>query len=187
MPAPGRVTDARRAGLARYLGLGGSALLAVAATRVGAQPGRADLDGLPHAAEVPWVLAAVVGLAAVALAWWLVDRLAVAPPTRWLLVTVALWALPVLVGTPLASRDVYAYACQGATAAAGADPTTTGPAVLPCAWLGSVPPIWRDAPSPYGPLATLVSHAAAGLAGDRLAVTVGVRRAAALLGVVLAA
>ncbi|MFC7479624.1 hypothetical protein ACFQX7_05715 [Luedemannella flava] len=50
-----------------------------------------------------------------------------------------------------------------------------------------MPPIWRDAPSPYGPLATLVSHAAAGLAGDRLAVAVGVLRAAALLGVVLAA
>lgn len=180
MPAPGRVT------LARYLGLGGSALLAIAGTRVGARPGAADLDGLPGAADAPWVVAALVGLATVAVAWWWIDKPAVPPPTRWLLVTAALWALPPLLATPLASRDVYAYACQGASAAAGLDPTTTGPAALPCAWLASVPPIWRDAPSPYGPLAGLVSHAAAGLAGDRLAVAVGVLRAAALLGVLLA-
>ncbi|GAA1744176.1 polyprenol phosphomannose-dependent alpha 1,6 mannosyltransferase MptB [Luedemannella helvata] len=188
MPAPGRMTGERRPGLpgyARYAGLAGSALLALAATRIGARPGAADLDGLPAAADLPWLLAAVAGLAVLALAWWRVDRLPALPPTRWLLVTAALWAVPLLATTPLASRDVYAYACQGASAAAGLDPTTTGPAVLPCPWLDSVPPIWRDAPSPYGPLAGLVSHAATALAGDRLAVAVGVLRVAALLGVVL--
>ena len=190
MPAPGRVTAARSLGPPRYAGLAGSALLAVAAARAGARPGRADLDGLVGVADLPWVVAAVAGLVVLTVAWWRVDGLVREPAagatTRWLLVTAVLWAVPPLLATPLASRDVYAYACQGAAAAAGLDPAGTAPAAWRCGWLASVPPIWRDAPSPYGPLATLVSHAAASLADGRLWLAVGVLRAVAVAGVVLA-
>ena len=49
-------------------------------------------------------------------AWWygrhLVGRGILTP--RWVLVTAALWMLPMVFIPPLASRDMYAYACQGA-------------------------------------------------------------------------
>src|SRR6266545_2033001 len=98
----------------------------------------------------------------------------------WLLVTAALWALPVLVSGPLESRDVYSYACQGSLVVHGIDPYAHGPASLPCPWLSHVTPLWRSAHSPYGPLWLMVSGA--GAATGRLALAVAVLRVAALAG-----
>ncbi|NJC70446.1 polyprenol phosphomannose-dependent alpha 1,6 mannosyltransferase MptB [Planosporangium thailandense] len=124
-----------------------------------------------------WVTAAAVLIGA----WWAVGRAAregrVTP--RAVLVTAVLWALPLLAAAPLASHDVYSYACQGQIYLAGADPYRVGPADLPCRWLTAIPPIWRDQPAPYGPLAVLVSAAAAH--GSLLA-TVAALRLAALAG-----
>jgi alpha-1,6-mannosyltransferase len=153
----------------RYLGLAGSVALCAGGYQVGALPGRADRDSLPGLAQAPGIAACLMGLVALTVAWWSLRR---APLTgRWVLVTAGLWALPLLVAPPLASRDIYAYACHGA------DP--------PCRWLDSVPPIWRGATSPYGPLFTLLED----LAGEtgRIAVAVGVFRAVALAGIGLAA
>ena len=53
------------------------------------------------------------------------------PQTRWLIGTGALWALPLLLAPPMASRDVYSYACQGHLFANGLNPYEAGVATLP--------------------------------------------------------
>lgn len=66
------------------------------------------------------------------------------------------WMLPLLVGMPLASSDLYSYAAQAQLARHGLDPYTTTPADLPAVDLGkfldNVAWKWVDTPSPYGPL-----------------------------------
>lgn len=173
----------------RYLGLAGSVALAIGATRAGARAGLADRDGLPGPSELPAFVLCLAGLIALTIAWWRVgvrtaSPQAGAPTGRWMLVTAAMWAAPVVFATPLGSRDIYAYACQGALVRAGLDPHRVGAAGLPCPWLDSVPPIWRDAPSPYGPLFGLLSAGAA--SADTLAVAVAALRLFAIAGVILA-
>ncbi len=188
--------DTARASLTglRWLGLAGSVLLAGGAWRVGALPGQADADALPDASQAIAVIAAVTGLLLLTYAWW---RLGTATRTgprpthagRWMVFTGMAWAAPLIFAPPLASRDVYAYACQGTLLRAGVDPHQHGPAALPCPWLDSVPAIWRDAPSPYGPVASLISHGSAVAAestGGQLWVAVGVLRAVTLAAIALA-
>jgi hypothetical protein len=130
------------------------------------------------------MMACLFGLLGLTVAWWRLRAAAVSG--RWFVVTAAMWWMPLALAPPLASRDVYAYACQGRLFTAGLDPHTVGPVALPCPWLDSVPPIWRDAPSPYGPLSTLVSAAAAGGSGGRLVVAVALLRLVTLAAVALA-
>ncbi|WP_038840525.1 polyprenol phosphomannose-dependent alpha 1,6 mannosyltransferase MptB [Salinispora arenicola] len=147
--------------LARWTGLAGSTMLAAAAFVGGALPSS------PHKVTPidvwqgrygPLLLVLwVAGLGLFCTAWWAVrDRV---PSPRWALVTVGLWLLPLLVAPPLGSRDGYAYACQGATYAGGFSPYEQGVSVLPCPWLETVSPIWRDTAAPYGPLFVLLAAA----------------------------
>ncbi|MEV6524293.1 polyprenol phosphomannose-dependent alpha 1,6 mannosyltransferase MptB [Longispora sp. NPDC051575] len=106
---------------------------------------------------------------------------------RWVLVTAGLWALPLLLAPPLASRDAYAYACQGATYAAGRSPYAEGVAALPCPWVDTVSFIWRDTPAPYGPGFVVLAGAAAALAGGSLFAAIGWLRLVALAGALLIA
>lgn len=178
----------------RNLGLLATALLAVGALLAGALPWRDPAAAVARAEPVPLAgLAAwLAGTVLLAAAWWrLRDR---PPPVRRLLATGALWALPLLTAPPLGSRDVYAYACQGAVYLDGHDPYAVGPAAGGCPWVGAVPALWHDTPAPYGPLAVLVSAAAAAVAravplaeDGRLLVAVGVLRAVAVVGVALLA
>ncbi|MFG1757823.1 polyprenol phosphomannose-dependent alpha 1,6 mannosyltransferase MptB [Micromonospora echinofusca] len=147
--------------LARWLGLAGSTLLAVAAFLGGAFP-HGNLRPTPvsiwQGPYGPLIIATwAVGTGLMAYAWWaLRDGV---PSTRWALVTVGLWLLPLLVTPPLGSRDVYAYACQGASYAAGLNPYEQGVSALPCPWLDTVSYIWRDTSAPYGPLFVLLAGA----------------------------
>ncbi|MGW0433709.1 polyprenol phosphomannose-dependent alpha 1,6 mannosyltransferase MptB [Micromonospora sp. NPDC003197] len=113
---------------------------------------------------------------------------------RWLLVTGALWAVPLLVAPPMGSRDVYAYACQGAVWLDGTDPYTEGVAAGGCPWVETVPPLWRDTPTPYGPLAVALAGAVVAVArmvatsiDGQLLVAIGLFRAVALAGSLLVA
>jgi alpha-1,6-mannosyltransferase len=174
--------------LIRFAGFVGAVLLAVDAYLGGALP---DLQmgvtplNIARGPNGPAILGLwFVGTAAITWAWWAArDE---APPARWVYVTVGLWLLPLLVAPPLGSRDVYAYACQGATVAAGYDPYQQGVAALPCPWLDSISPIWRNTPAPYGPLFVLVSGGVV-RATDSLTMIIVVFRVIALLGVALAA
>ncbi|MFG2007692.1 polyprenol phosphomannose-dependent alpha 1,6 mannosyltransferase MptB [Micromonospora sp. NPDC048868] len=179
--------------LARWIGLAGSTLLAVAAFLGGAFP---DGDLRPTPVSIwqgpygPLIIATwAVGTGAMAYAWWtLRDRV---PSTRWALVTVGLWLLPLLLTPPLGSRDVYAYACQGASYSAGLNPYEQGVSALPCPWLDTISYIWRDTSAPYGPLFVLLAGAVVKATGSlygsivlfRLLAVVGVGLTAACLPV----
>jgi alpha-1,6-mannosyltransferase len=153
----------------RYAGLAGSLLLALASYTVAR-----------GWVAIPLWLAGTVLLAG---SWLVLGRLLSGVRLPWLLRTAALWASPLLASAPLASRDVYAYACQGALVAHGIDPYTHGAAALPCPWLSEMPVMWRSTSSPYGPLWLAVAGSAAST--GHLAVAVGLLRAVALAGLVL--
>lgn len=127
----------------------------------------------------------LIGATVLAYAWWaLRDRV---PSARWALVTAALWLAPFLVTPPMGSRDLYSYACQGYLFVHGVSPYAAGVGSLPCPWLDSVSPIWRDTAAPYGPLFVLISAVVVALAGDSLVAVVAGFRVVALAGLVTVA
>ncbi|WP_444948395.1 polyprenol phosphomannose-dependent alpha 1,6 mannosyltransferase MptB [Micromonospora ureilytica] len=173
---------------ARYAGLAGAVLLAVAGYLGGALPD-APLGGTPasiwRTPDGPATLTCwLIGTVLLVGAWWSLRE--GAPSTRWAYVTAGLWALPLLVAPPLGSRDVYSYACQGWTYAHGVDPYTVGVAAAGCPWLDTVAPIWRDTPAPYGPVFVLLAALAVGLGGG-LTGTIVALRVTAVAGLLLAA
>ena len=172
----------------RLAGFAASALLAAGAYGAGALPYTDPGAGLrgPGAPGTSFWLgfaACVAGLALLSLAWWRINE--ARPTPRWLLVTGGLWAVPLLAAPPLASRDVYAYACQGWTWVHGNDPYTIGAAPGGCPWVDAVPAIWQGTGAPYGPLAIALSGGAA--APGHLLVAVGLLRLVALAGGLLIA
>lgn len=174
--------------LSRWTGLAGSVLLAVAAFLGGALP-HGDLRPTPvsiwQGRNGPLIIALwLVGTGLMAWAWWsLRDR---APSTRWVLVTIALWLLPMLVCPPLGSRDVYAYACQGASWSGGINPYEQGVSALPCPWLDTISYIWRDTAAPYGPLFVVLAGAVVSATGSLIG-SIVLFRLLALAGVALTA
>ncbi len=154
----------------RYGGLAGGVLLALASLAVG-----------HRSVEIPlWLL----GTELLAGAWLLLGRRLDRVPMRWLLVTALIWALPLLLSLPMASRDVYAYACQGSLVDAGIDPYTHGASALPCPWVHEVHEMWRTTASPYGPLWLVVAGLAAATGG--LVAAIVVFKLVAVAGIVLA-
>ena len=104
-------------------------------------------------------------------------------------VVVVIWAIPLLVGPPLGSRDVYAYAAQGRMADQGLDPYTDGPGELGAddPVLAAVDPLYRDAPAPYGPVFVSLSSLVSNLVGDRVVAAVFAFRFLAVVGLAVAA
>jgi alpha-1,6-mannosyltransferase len=154
----------------RYAGLAGTVLLAVAALTATAHK---------QISEPTWLAGSLLLGGAFVLLGRRLDGIGL----RWLLVTAALWALPLLLSFPLESRDVYAYACQGTLVTHGVDPYTHGVADLPCPWLSHVPKVWRHSTSPYGPLWLVLIGGAA--ATGKLTLAIVVLRVLAVAGVVL--
>ncbi|MEV4534889.1 polyprenol phosphomannose-dependent alpha 1,6 mannosyltransferase MptB [Asanoa sp. NPDC049518] len=183
----------------RVTGLVGVAVVAAGAYGAGALPGRDPGLGLrgpgTPGAGFWWGLAAwVVGLAILSGAWWRLGSRLDGVSSRWVVTTGALWALPLLLAPPLASRDVYSYACQGEIWRSGLDPYSVGAADGGCLWSGAVPDLWQHTPAPYGPVGIALSGAAAAVAravggsGDhQLLVAVALLRVVALVGGVLIA
>jgi hypothetical protein len=180
---------------ARYAGLAATTLMAVLSWWVGALPWQHPAQLSPAVPLLPgpawhgvgvglWVAATAV----LVTAWLLVGRgvREGRVSRRDVLVTAALWAAPLLLAVPLASHDVYSYACQGQAYIAGADPYRTGPASLPCRWLTATAPIWRNQPTPYGPIAILISAVAEADRGPML-LTLATLRLAAVAGLAMLA
>ena len=171
-----------RYSLVRYGGLTGALLLSASAYLGGALPAPPGADLTTWSEErgplvyVLWL----IGTSLLVSAWWVARH--DVPSARWAGVTAALWSAPLLAAPPLGSRDVYSYACVGFTYASGLDPYVHSVATLPCPWLASVAPIWRDTPSPYGPLFVLLSGAMVTLGGTLVA-SIGLFRAIAVVGV----
>lgn len=176
-----------RPAVLRWLGLFGAVCCAIAGLLFGApsfiRRGVSVISILrgPHGPLI--MLLWVAGLTALCAAWWYGLKLAGRGllTARWVIGTAALWVLPMLATLPLASRDMYAYACQGALYAAGFNPYVDSAATQPCPWLESVSVVWRDTPAPYGPAFLVLAGAAA--APGSLLVALVVFRLLALLGV----
>ncbi len=102
---------------------------------------------------------------------------------------VGLWALPLLVGPPLGSRDVYAYAAQGRLADQGFDVYQEGPARLgpddPV--LAPVDPLYHDAPVVYGPVFVFMSAQIAEATGEEVVMAVLAHRLMAVIGLLITA
>ncbi|GAB3860634.1 polyprenol phosphomannose-dependent alpha 1,6 mannosyltransferase MptB [Dactylosporangium cerinum] len=159
----------------RWLGLAATVLLAASGFLAG--------KPVPH--DRAWLLGVVVWFVALAMlirAWWTLRE---ETDQRGVLVTAAIWSVPLLFAPPLGSHDVYAYACQGQLFNAGLDLYQVGPAALPCTWLSDVPELWRETPTPYGPLWIAIEGAAAWLAHGSLPAAVLLLRVAAVLGLLL--
>lgn len=102
-------------------------------------------------------------------------------------VVVLLWSLPLLLGPPLGSRDVYAYAAQGRLAEAGFDPYLEGPSALGAdPILYPVDPLYLDAPVVYGPVFVSLSSHVSAAASDLVSMVLAFR-ALSVLGLLVAA
>jgi hypothetical protein len=182
----------------RLLALGflGSTLLAFGGVGAGAVPRLKDavaellhlawVQKSPAARDVSTVLA-LLGVLLLAFAWWRIRHvLERITPTTILAIT-ALWSLPMLLGTPLFSRDVYAYAGQGNLVANDIDPYTYGPGALLGKWSLGVDDAWRFSPSPYGPVWLWLSGRVVVLSQDHVVPAVVMMRGLAVLGLLLTA
>ena len=99
-------------------------------------------------------------------------------------VILALWGLPLFLGPPIFSRDLYSYIAQGLLAHHGLNPYHVAPSALGKGpLLDSIATVWRHTASPYGPLFVMVSRAAVSVSGGSLVAQILVFRAAELLGV----
>jgi alpha-1,6-mannosyltransferase len=196
-PAPD-ADERRQVAVIRRFGTVGVLLLAVGSLGAGASPvinpvlGIGVLNVLPRMPTVT-LACAFTGMGMVVLAWLWLGRF-VGParprpvPLAQLYRTMAMWALPLAVGPPLFSQDVYSYLAQCKITALGLDPYRLGPAQA----LGvgdplvrSIPNIWRNTPSPYGPLFLSVCRVVPGVAGDRVVTGVLLERLLELVGVAL--
>jgi hypothetical protein len=172
----------------RWAGFTGSLLVGASAYLGGSSFTRVPLLTVPQLLRgdrgpllpVCWI----AGLALLLGAWWAGRR--VVPSTRWAVITVALWFLPVLPMLPLGSEDIYSYACQGWVQHAGGDPYAAGVQQFGCPWLGSVSTTWRNSPAPYGPLFLLLAGWAVA-AGRNLEGVIAGLRVIALAGLAVAA
>ena len=138
------------------------------------------------------------GMALLCLAWLGMGR-RLTPPGRSsapgdrrdLLVVGALWALPLALGPPLFSRDMYSYLAQGTILHLGLNPYHATPAVLAslghAGVLHAVSPFWRHTPAPYGPLFLSLTSAIVAVTGSHLIAGVLVSRALELVGITLVA
>lgn len=106
--------------------------------------------------------------------------------SRHVIALATIWTIPLLLGPPLASRDVYSYVGTGEVAASGHNPYRAEVSTTPADVRPSVDPIWRDGPTPYGPLFTAAEKAVVKVSGKSLVVRVLAFRLLALAGLAAA-
>lgn len=169
----------------RLLGLAGSSALAVGGASAGALPVGQSLTPSSGAAALG-LFGAYFGLVLLVAAWARLGRAVRGPrpPTvTSMIVTLAVWAAPLLLAPPLFSRDVYSYLAQGAMVDARIDVYAHGPDRLGGPLAAQVSPLWQDTPTPYGPLFLSFAAPVARLARAELSAGVLGLRLVALLGV----
>jgi hypothetical protein len=179
--------------LSLWIGIGtcGSIGMAMIGTTLGAIPQPGDTGWWFHVSAGGSALAHVGFYASVVLliAGWLgvglhARRGHLTVPRAWAIL--ALWGLPLLVGPPLFSRDIYSYIGQGQLAFHGLNPYSVPPSALGSGpLLASIASVWRHTASPYGPLFVTVSRGAAAVSGGSLVAQVMVFRLMELIGVAL--
>lgn len=108
-------------------------------------------------------------------------------PVAALGVVAALWCIPLLIGPPLFSQDVYSYAAQGVMVTKGINPYHHGPDALGVSnpYYPFVDQLWGASPAPYGPVFMILDAAIVTLSGHHVLGTVIGLRLLAVLGVAL--
>jgi alpha-1,6-mannosyltransferase len=198
-PLPLDLTERRQLDVVRRFGTTGSLVLAVGSIGAGAAPvdnplSGARLIGLP--VRIPTVAMACcwLGMLMIVIAWLWLGRLCWPGRDRMLQVTqlartLAMWALPLALAPPLFSTDMYSYLAQSEVAARGFNPYILGSAAalgVDHPFTANVPNIWRDTPSPYGPLFLMFGQVISRIVGDNVVFGVLVWRAVMLCGLALA-
>lgn len=99
------------------------------------------------------------------------------------------WTLPIIFTAPLFTQDIYSYLANGSIVAQGLDPYSAGPVAL----LGtehplarSVPFIWSQSASPYGPVALGLAAMISELTNDSIVLGVLAHRVLSMAGVLIA-
>ncbi|KUO06875.1 polyprenol phosphomannose-dependent alpha 1,6 mannosyltransferase MptB [Streptomyces sp. DSM 15324] len=173
----------------QVIGLAGTACLALGGESAGALPAR-ELLAPSSAHAVLGLVGVYFGLVLLTAAWVLLGGLvrgADPPAPRALVLVLAVWAAPLVVGPPLFSRDVYSYLAQGAMVDAHIDVYTHGPARLGGPLAAEVAPLWQHTGAPYGPVFMAVAAALYGLTRGELPAGLLGMRLVALCGVALMA
>ncbi|MGL4304668.1 MAG: polyprenol phosphomannose-dependent alpha 1,6 mannosyltransferase MptB [Mycobacteriaceae bacterium] len=188
----------------RRFGATGTVLMAIGALGVGAQPvlqnpvAGVRILSLP-ARMIPTALTmSMTGAAMLVLAWLLLSRYTLGslhpqPATRKLSRsqldrTLLLWMLPLMVAPPMFSKDVYSYLAQSEITARGLNPYEVGPRAglgVDNIFTRTVPTIWRDTPSPYGPFFMSIGRGIRAIADNNIVIGIFLHRVVAFMGVAL--
>lgn len=182
--------------LSALSGIVGATVIAASAPqwRLAVPTWRLTIPGIAHPGtstqSTMWFL---LGLILLALGWLgLVHRAGrISDPRRAIIVVgavIALWAIPVSLGPPLLSNDVYSYVAQGEMASRGIDPSSVGPVELGRNdFTSGADPVWRSAPAPYGPVAVIAARSAVEIAGHDQVAAINIYRVVVWIGVIMAA
>lgn len=176
--APLALAERKQLDLIRRFGTTGALVLAVGAIGAGAAPVDNPLSGirligLP--ARIPTVAMACawLGMLMIVVSWLWLGRLCWPGRPRMLsrrqlAKATIMWGLPLALAPPLFSRDMYAYLAQSETAARGMNPYELSPVIalgVDDPYTSNVNNIWRDTPSPYGPLFLMLGRLVNGVIG----------------------
>ncbi|HEX6352756.1 polyprenol phosphomannose-dependent alpha 1,6 mannosyltransferase MptB [Actinophytocola sp.] len=190
--------ERRQLDVIRRFGTVGALLLAVGSLGAGAAPVYNPVFGLPvfglfSRMTTVSLAIAFAGVFMIVLAWLGLGRLAMPGRARMVSLpqmarTLVMWTAPLVLTVPMFSKDVYSYLAQSEIAARGLDPYTVGPAEA----LGNadvltknVPTMWRETPSPYGPLFLVIGRGITWLTGDHVVMGVAFQRLLALFGLAM--
>jgi alpha-1,6-mannosyltransferase len=190
----GELEPRTRLGRPGWIGAAGAVLISASSWWVGS---------VPHAwqthppVQLGWFaigsieprIAFYIGLILMTGAWLSLGRgvlsAAAATGTRRLQGTALVWAAPMMVAIPLASRDLWAYATQGRLIQRGFDPYSYAPIDMPGVFSQNVSPGWVHSPAPYGPFWLGLNHAVAATYGEHVLIAVFLLRIPVLAGLLI--
>ncbi|MDU2585785.1 MAG: polyprenol phosphomannose-dependent alpha 1,6 mannosyltransferase MptB [Corynebacterium sp.] len=99
------------------------------------------------------------------------------------------WVIPLIFTAPLFTQDIYSYLANGSIVVQGMDPYSAGPVQL----LGagdklarSVPFIWANSPSPYGPVALGLAGVVSAVTSNSILLGVIAHRLLSIAGIMVA-
>ena len=173
-------------------GLAGSVLLTLAGTRLSDRRIQWWFHPDLGSSETQHALL-YVGVVGLVVAWLGLGRFARVDRARpvWISAVGFLWCLPLLLGAPLFSHDIYSYLAQATLAHVGVNPYHYAPVELGRIGqqhvLQGVDPFWSRQTAPYGPLFLGVASLLAGLTGSHLVAGAVLIRLFDLIGLVLLA
>ncbi|HEX2129961.1 MAG TPA: polyprenol phosphomannose-dependent alpha 1,6 mannosyltransferase MptB [Actinophytocola sp.] len=192
---PLNVRERRQLDVIRRFGTVGALLLAVGSLGAGAAPvfnpvWRIPVFGMFSRMTTVSLTIAFTGVFMIVLAWLGLGRLTLPGRARMVSLpqiarTLMMWTTPLVFTVPMFSKDVYSYLAQSEIAARGLDPYTVGPAEglgIDDDLTRGVPTMWRDTPSPYGPLFLTVGKAINWVTGNHVVLGVAFHRLLALVG-----